>query len=294
MKNDALGNRMKTNYENPARHYLIRRVPVIVRVDGRAFHTLTANHFKRPFDGKFIEAMQLAAMRTAADMQGFKMGYVQSDEASFVLTDYDDIATEPWFGYCQNKIESIAAATMTFAFARCLRLAGVNADVEFDARAFNVPEAEVTNYFLWRAKDWYRNSVSMYTRFCWGPREMHGKKIRDMHEMLHARGRNWSTDLGDEERNGTFILPGFQARSDIKPHFQEVDKLWITVNPTTREEQCPGIESDPNLCQTMTDPSMSNEPAGSESDSESSTIPNGSKDGELGNGITLRSSETKP
>jgi len=283
MKRDPLGDRMKRNYENPARHYLTRRVPVIVRVDGRAFHTLTASHFKRPFDPKFIEAMQLSAMLTAAGMQGFKLGYVQSDEVSFVLTDYDDVATESWFGYCQNKIESITAARMTFCFARCLRLADVNADVEFDARAFNVPEAEVTNYFLWRAKDWYRNSVSMYTRAYYSHGEMHKKKVRDMHEMLHTVGRNWSIDLGDEEKNGTFILPDFQARSDIKPHFQEVDKLWNSVNPTTREEQCPGIESDPNLCPTS-DPNMSSEPAANESGSESSTTASGSRNGALGNG----------
>jgi len=284
MKRDPLGDRMKRNYELPARHYLTRRVPVIVRVDGRAFHTLTANHFKKPFDWKFIEAMQLAALVTAADMQGFKLGYVQSDEVSFVLTDYDDVVTEGWFGYCQNKIESVTAARMTFAFARCLRLAGVNADVEFDARAFNVPETEVTNYFLWRAKDWYRNSVSMYTRAMYGHKEMYGKKIRDMHEMLHAVGRNWSTDLSEEERNGTFLLPGFYAQSDIKPHFQEIDRLWISVNPTTREEQCPGTENDPSLCQTSDPSTLSAQPA-SESDSGSSATSSGSRSGIPGSGI---------
>lgn len=286
MKHDALGDRIKRNYELPARRYLTRRVPVVIRVDGRAFHTLTKEHFKRPFDTKFIEAMQLAAMQTAAEIQGFKMGFVQSDEVSFVLTDYDDVATEGWFGYCQNKMESIAAARMTFCFARCLRLMNINTDVEFDARAFNVPEAEVTNYFLWRAKDWYRNSVSMYTRAKYSHSEMHGKKIRDMHEMLHAVGRNWSTDLGDEEKNGTFILSDFQARSDIKPHFQEVDKLWLSVNPTTREtreESCPGLESDPNLCLT-TDPSMSSEQAENENDLESNTTPSGSRSGIPGDG----------
>lgn len=295
MKNDALGNRIKTNYEQPARHFLTRRVPVIVRVDGRAFHTLTARHFQRPFDGKFIDAMIVAANHLAVEMQGFKLGYVQSDEASFVLTDYDNLQTQPWFGYCQNKIESISAATMTFAFARCLRLAGVNTDAVFDARAFNVPESEVANYFLWRAKDWYRNSVCMFARSVFSHSQMHGESVRDLHEMLHANGRNWATDLMDAEKNGTFILGDHTTRDDIEPHFPEIDALWSNWNPTTREEQCPGNENDASPCQ-MDSPSTSNGQAGNENDSALSAASSGpaaKENGSLGSGIIQRSNVTR-
>ena len=34
MQHDDLGDRMKANYERPARHFLTRRTPVIIRVDG--------------------------------------------------------------------------------------------------------------------------------------------------------------------------------------------------------------------------------------------------------------------
>jgi tRNA(His) guanylyltransferase len=282
MKRDELGNRMKRNYEIPWRHYLTRRVPVIVRVDGRAFHTLTASHFKKPFDQKFIDAMHVAATCLAGDAQGFKLGYVQSDEFSFVLTDYDNLQTDGWFGYCQNKIESISAARMTFAFARCLRLAGINANVEFDARAFNIPESEVANYFLWRVRDWHRNSVSMYTRSFYSHRKMEGRGVRQMHEMLHKVGRNWTIDLTDEEKNGTFLFSDRSTRSDVGPRFQEINALWTAVNPTTREEKC-GNESDQSHCQ-MSGPNTLNAPVGNENDSESNTIPSGSRSGTLGNG----------
>ena len=39
-KKDSLGDRMK-EYENISRNYLTRRVPVIIRLDGKAFHTFT-------------------------------------------------------------------------------------------------------------------------------------------------------------------------------------------------------------------------------------------------------------
>ena len=158
---DSLGDRIKTNYEGPACHYLTRRLPVIVRLDGRAFHTFTANMVK-PFDQHLIDAMIVAAYHVFGEMQGCKLAYIQSDEASFVMTDFDTLETEPWFGYRQSKVESVSASLMTAAFARAMRLAGVRELATFDARAFNIPEDEVANYFVWRAKDW-RETVSRCT-----------------------------------------------------------------------------------------------------------------------------------
>ena len=43
MIHDQLGDRMK-GYENISRNYLTRRVPVCVRIDGKAFHTLTRGY----------------------------------------------------------------------------------------------------------------------------------------------------------------------------------------------------------------------------------------------------------
>jgi len=226
-----IGDRFKQNYEAPARHLLTRRTPVIVRVDGRAFHTFTRK-FRKPFDGKFIDSMILAASSLAGEMQGFKMGYVQSDEASFVLTDYDNLQTQPWFGYVKSKVESISAAKMTFAFARCMRLIGINEEALFDARAFNAPEAEVVNYFVWRARDWYRNSVTMYASAHFSHKELLNKSARDMHEMLHLIGLNWAADLMPEEMNGTFLVGlDLIARPDVKPTYQAINALWESVNP---------------------------------------------------------------
>ena len=58
----------------------MRRTPVIIRVDGRAFHTLTRK-MERPFDYGFIRAMVSGARAVASDAQGCELAYVQSDEA---------------------------------------------------------------------------------------------------------------------------------------------------------------------------------------------------------------------
>ncbi len=232
-----LGSRMKDNYELRARHYLTCRTPVIVRVDGRAFHTLTKN-YNKPFDGRFMESMAWATYELFEMMQGCKLAYVQSDEASFVLTDYDTLNTQGWFDYRQSKIESISASVMTTSF--CYESAAHNRPVKaaFDARAFNIPEDEVANYFLWRAQDWHRNSVSMYAQSFFSHKELFGKNIPAMHEMLHGIGKNWTTDLEDHERNGTFMYrAGRRLTSDpsIVPKFAAINAIWDRVKPQEGE-----------------------------------------------------------
>lgn len=225
-KGDSLGDRMKQSYENRSRHYLLRRTPVIIRVDGRAFHTLTAS-LDKPFDSWFMGAMIRSACRVAGEAQGFKLGYVQSDEASFLLTDYDELNTEAWFGYVKSKVESLTAAIMSGHFNLELRWSsrgGVLA--AFDARAFNLPPEEVANYFLWRAKDWERNSISMYAQSFFSPEQLHGRGRADQHELLHTIGKNWATDLSDVARNGTFILRDVGTlRSDVQPRYDQISAL---------------------------------------------------------------------
>ena len=233
MINDSLGDRMKRNYEAPARHRLTRRMPTIIRVDGRAFHTLTAP-LQKPFDPDFILAMQEAAWYVASQIQGFKLAYVQSDEASFVLTDYDNLQTDPWFGAVQSKIETIAASAMTAKFNTLIESHFLGL---FDARAFNIPESDVANYFLWRARDWHRNSVSMYARAHFSHAELRGKCMPEMHEMLHAVNRNWSNDLSDTEKNGSFIVDGLELLTNIRPNYPEIATLWDSVNPSMMNDQ---------------------------------------------------------
>lgn len=214
---DGLGDRMK-RYEECFHFHLPRRLPLIVRVDGRAFHTVTRG-MRKPFDPFFIECMVRAARSTADDMQGFTLGYVQSDEASFYLQDDAQLDTEPWFGKDLSKIVSLSAAMMSVAFSRAL-----GDDCHFDARAFIVPHAEVANYFLWRAKDWERNSLSMLAQAHFSPKQLHGKGRADMHEMLHGIGVNWTTLLSTRERNGTYLV-GTEERTDVLPKFQAIDAL---------------------------------------------------------------------
>lgn len=205
MSNQNLGDRIK-GYEKTFDYKLVKRMPLIVRVDGRAFHTFTKG-CKRPFDDKLHNAMINAAYDVASDMQGFKAAYVQSDEVTFLLTDYDNLETMGWFDYELSKIVSITAALMSVAFNKHY---GTDKDTMpvFDSRAFTVPVDEVVNTFLWRCQDWKRNSLQMYSRAFFTHKELHKKNQNDMQLMLEGIGKSWHEDLTEAQQYGTFLLNG--------------------------------------------------------------------------------------
>lgn len=208
---------MKEYYELPSRHKLTRRVPVIIRLDGKAFHTFTRG-LQKPFCPDLHFAMVWAARALSEEMQGFKACYVQSDEASFLLTDYDQLSTDAWFGYVKSKLESISASIFTANFnAVFMQWLGY-----FDARAFNVPREDVTNYFLWRMLDWKRNSLQMYCQSMFSATELQNKTAVDQHEMLHSKGCNWAADLSNWAKNGTWLFDQERINS-IKAEYAEID-----------------------------------------------------------------------
>jgi tRNA(His) guanylyltransferase len=179
-----IGTRMKENYEDRYRIKLTRRMPVILRLDGKAFHTLTRG-MERPFDDNFQKAMQYVAIGLCQECQGAKCAYVQSDEISILLTDFDALQTEAWFDYNLQKMVSVAAGWASVLFSRWTKKRAV-----FDCRAFNVPKEEVCNYFIWRQQDWIRNSIQMLAHAHYSHKELHKKNTKDMHEMLYAKDVN--------------------------------------------------------------------------------------------------------
>ncbi len=215
MKKDSIGNRMKDNYENRYRIKLTRRMPVIIRLDGKAFHTLTRG-CQKPFDDVFQDTMQCTAFELCSQIQGAKCAYVQSDEISILLTDFDRLATDAWFDYNLQKIVSVSAGIASAYFSDYYLCDGQIAI--FDSRAFNIPKEEVCNYFIWRQQDWIRNSIQMLAQSYYSHKQLHGKNTSDMHEMLHEKGVNW-VDLEPVWKNGLFLSmqngSGWQARPDV-------------------------------------------------------------------------------
>ena len=117
MKNDELGKRMKEFYEQIPKTRLMRRTPVAVRVDGKAFHTFTRK-FKKPFDEIMIKSMQSTMQYLCQNIQGCVFGYTQSDEITLILVDYQTLTTSAFFDYEVQKMCSVIASMATLAFNR--------------------------------------------------------------------------------------------------------------------------------------------------------------------------------
>lgn len=219
---DELGDRMKDFYEDRTRFKLARRTNTIIRIDGKAFSTYTKG-LKKPFDAGLIEDMNLTTEFLCKNIQGAKFGYVQSDEISILLTDYDSIQTDAWFDGNLQKMASIAAsiATVRFNQLRMMRACHEGSDVDgyldmddldkfklamFDARVFQIPsQIEVINYFIWRQQDATRNSISSVAQANFSSSQLKGVKTNQMQDMLMLeKGINWN-DFTPREKRGAVI-----------------------------------------------------------------------------------------
>lgn len=234
---NSLGSRMKNNYEDRYRIGLTRRTPVIIRLDGKAFHTLTRG-FNKPFDPGFQSAMAGTTEYLCGEIQGVKLAYMQSDEISLLLTDFDRLSTDAWFDYNLQKMVSVSASMASVVFSRRIgQIKGPEYFGFFDSRAFNLPKEEVANYFLWRQKDWIRNSVMMLAQANFSHKELHGKNQADMHEMLYSKGINWN-DLNPECKNGLFFIKSETGKFNPENNFiisQKRDLIEFFLTPFTEE-----------------------------------------------------------
>lgn len=214
---DNLGDRMK-KYEGVSRIYLPQRSYIITRIDGKAFHTYTKG-FKRPFDDDLMEDMDDTAKYLCKNIMGVKLAFVQSDEISLVLTDFEKIGTEAWFDNNIQKMCSISASMATNKFNQlrlCRKINSVtpfSEDIlmkfkmaEFDSRVFQIPQRiEVMNYLLWRQQDTTRNSIQSVAQSLYSPKELNGKNTSQLQEMIFQKGINWN-DYDAKYKRGRVIV----------------------------------------------------------------------------------------
>lgn len=220
----TIHDRMKHNYEEVSKYRLIRRTPVIIRLDGKAFHTFTKG-FKRPYDELFHEAMNNTALYLCKNIQGCKLGYTQSDEITLLLSDFDTITTDAWFDYEVQKMCSISASMATFAFNRYFadavneHFTGCVMDkyqktmclardkgAMFDARCFNIPVDEVVNCFIWRQQDATRNAIQMMGQAYFSASELKGKKNDQIQDMLMTQKNINFNDMPTEFKRGVCAI----------------------------------------------------------------------------------------
>ena len=263
-KNFSLKSRMES-YENVTNSYLTKRVPVLIRIDGRSFHTFTKK-FNKPFDEIFMNTMQNTMSYLCSNIQNCVFAYTQSDEITLVLIDYQSIDTDAWFDYRVQKLCSVSASMATMAFNKFFKenvwawtaeqnLAPIdyfNDDKDinvlnlkeiyfnaieqgamFDARCFNIPKEEVVNALIYRQQDCTRNSIQMLAQSEFSHKELQGKNQSQLQDMLMLeRGINWN-DLDTYKKRGSCCIKEEiqDPEVDIKDGPYTMTKWTLDLNP---------------------------------------------------------------
>jgi len=237
-KFDALGDRMKL-YEAVSKIYLPRRLPVIIRIDGRSFHSFTRG-FIKPFDYVLSKTMQDTMQYLCEHIQGCIFGYTQSDEISLILQNDKKMNTDAWFANNVQKIVSISASMATMIFNKRFSTNAIDegyklfndnqsdTDVEvleqqaarykhaldkamFDSRVFILPKNEVCNYLIWRQNDAIRNSIEMVGRQYFAHNELYGKSCNWIKEQLiNQFNFDWE-DINTIYKRGSCYIKDFTS-----------------------------------------------------------------------------------
>lgn len=219
---DALGDRMKLYEGIEAGRRLMPLLPVLARIDGRAFHSFTRG-MARPFDARFAGAMVATTIALVRET-GACMGYTQSDEITLAWHS-ESSKSQIWFDGRVAKMTSQLAAQATLVFYRLVleRLPDfAHRRPTFDARVWSVPNrTEGANVFLWREWDATKNSLSMAASAHYSAKRLHGVNGAQKHDMLMAAGVNWN-DYPVFFKRGTYV----QRRTESTPFSaEELDRL---------------------------------------------------------------------
>lgn len=271
MSYDTLDDRMKNAYEYRYRMYLPDRIPVIIRLDGKAFHSFTRG-LKKPFDALFVKTMQDTMEYLCSNIQGCKFGYVESDEISLCLWNWSKNESDAWFGNNLQKMVSISASMAGVAFNRywnrnvaeylcaeyCSNCESLITEEEdkyrttiknkaetlmpiFDSRAFIIPAEEVHNYFVWRQNDCMRNSIQGLAQSLYSEREIHCINTSKLqNKMFSEKGVNWN-DYSVVERRGTCIYKvptkviGLNGETVIRNKWTMDTNMPILSKPENKE-----------------------------------------------------------
>ena len=275
MVRDDLGKRMKEFYEQVPKARLMRRVPVAIRIDGKAFHTFT-RHLKKPFDMVLVESMQDTMLHLCNNIQGCVLGYTQSDEITLILCDYQTLTTSAWFDYEIQKMCSVAASMATLAFNQafdrhvddvlnemCLNGDSEKSEIEyvnallkakdigamFDARVFNIPREEVTNLVYWRQLDAMRNSIEMVGHANFSPSQLHKKSCEDIVAMLKDIGIEYDEQFATYLKRGSCAVKRLMETGNVNSTLMSTPnarKKWVLDKeiPVFKDENREYIEKE--------------------------------------------------
>ncbi|MBP6633137.1 MAG: hypothetical protein KA297_27200 [Kofleriaceae bacterium] len=208
MPRDGLADRCKRFELIEADRRAMPGIPLLARLDGRAFHTFTRG-LRRPFDPGLSTAM-IETTRTLVDDTVAAVGYTQSDEITLAWFAPSGGATDSSYLF-DGRFQKLASVLAGLASARFAQLVAehlpskLGTTPHFDCRVWQVPTlADAAEVFVWREDDASKNSITMAAGAYYDDAILEGKSSADKHELLFARGVNWN-DYPAFFKRGTYL-----------------------------------------------------------------------------------------
>lgn len=231
---EALGDRQKAYEALEAARKLMPGLPVLVRLDGRAFHTFTRG-LARPYDERLSRSMVETA-KFLVEQTHASIGYTQSDEISLAWPCTD--AAKPVL--FDGRVQKLCSVLASLATAKFNQLVASNLPEKahllpvFDARAWAVSSLAVAaEHFLWRESDATRNSLTMAAHAHYSHKELHKAGYAKKHEMLFVKGINWD-DYPAFFKRGTYVRREVELRELSAEELERIPPKHRPTGPVVR------------------------------------------------------------
>lgn len=214
MKFETLKERMEY-YKSVYNYKLTPNSYVLCHIDGKSFSKKIKKLFKLPFDDMFIDMMNQAAIYACKNIQGCKLAYVQSDEISLVITDFETEDTDSFFSFRLCKMQSIIASLVTSKFQQLfLKRYSFKDDAyddkylfQFDCKCWTVPTYnDVFAWLLYRQNDCTRNSKQQTAQTYLSHKKLLGHNTDEQINLLkELNGIDWN-DFDNGKKYGRLIF----------------------------------------------------------------------------------------
>lgn len=206
MAKDGIGERCKSYEVAEGARRAMRGIPLLSRLDGRAFHTFTRD-LARPYDPGFSTAMIETTRFLVREMNAL-VGYTQSDEITLAWFESSQSASDYEFAGRFQKLTSVLAGMASTRFYQLVLEhlpSKRGATPHFDCRVWQVPTlADAAEVFVWREDDATKNSITMAAQAHYSDAELDEKSSGMKQELLWQKGINWN-DYPPFFKRGTYL-----------------------------------------------------------------------------------------
>ena len=212
---------------------LATTLPCVLRLDGRAFHTVTSA-YEKPFDENFSACfVKTAESLFSASGLSPDFVYTFSDEISIFLQ-------KPVFDCRVEKLVSVAAAHAASAFTL---FSNAEQPVSFDARVIPISKDQLPAYLAWRQAEAWRNHINGYCQklltdsgmtSTQAQRKLDGMNAGALHELAFEKGINLAATPA-WQRRGIAVYRGTVEKMGYNPKTGESKPVTRNIAVTDYE-----------------------------------------------------------